>query len=87
MSGIGIEQVEVMESTFNNEHQTPDEGEDGDAKYLNFFSHFILEEWEGIFSHLNVVVEESEDGVNTEAYAHGEEDDGPEVGSGEESKE
>jgi hypothetical protein len=86
MSSIGVEEVEVPESSLNNKHQTPDEREDGNNENLVFFSHLSLKFWEPVLSKLDVVVEESKNGINTEAYTHDEEDNGPEVSTWQESE-
>jgi hypothetical protein len=85
VSGVLIEQVEDVKSSLNAEHETPDEADHAYNDTPHFLSHLLPDLWEQIFRELHEEINKSEDGVDSQAKTHGEEDHSPEVLSLEQS--
>merc|ERR1719313_1343866 len=79
VSGVAVEQVEDVESSLNAEHEGPDEAEEAHDDAPDFLFHLLLDLWEEVLRELHEEVDESEDGVDSQAEAHGEEDHTEEV--------
>jgi hypothetical protein len=79
VSGVSIKQVEDIESSFDAEHQTPDEAEEAYEDAVDLLSELLCVFGEPVQEVLHEEVDESEDGVDSEADAHSEEDHRKEI--------
>ena len=79
VSGVTVKQVEDIESSLDAEHETPDEAEEAHNDAPDFLGHSLSDLGEEILRELHEEIDKSEDGVDSQAEAHGEENHREEV--------
>jgi len=78
VTGVVIEEGEVVDTTFNDEHEGPEEGDNDEDQSKEFTLDLGGETWEGGLDESNVEIEETEDRIDTKVDTEEEEDDGKE---------